>query len=121
MVLVDTSIWIDHLRAGNHRLETLLLDAEVACHPQIIGELACGNIRNRDEVLNLLQALPIAPTIAQDEFFFFVGRHLLMGQGIGFVDVHLLASAQLSDLLLWTHDRRLRTAAGKLGIAWSTA
>lgn len=116
MVLVDTSIWIDHLRIGNQRLETLLFDTEVACHPYIIGELACGNLKNRDEILDLLQALPSAPTIAPDEFLFFVDRHRLMGQGIGFVDVHLLASALLSDLLLWTGDKRLLTTTSRFGI-----
>ena len=118
MVLVDTSIWIDHLRTGNRRLEILLLDSEVACHPYIIGELACGNLKNRDEILDLLQALPIAPTIAPDEFLFFVDQHRLMGLGIGFVDIHLLASALLSDLRLWTGDRRLRAAASTLGITF---
>ena len=116
MVLVDTSIWIDHLRAGNQQLEALLFDTEVACHPFIIGEMACGNLKNRDEILNLLQALPSTPTIAPDEFLFFVDRHRLMGLGIGFVDVHLLASARLSDLLLWTDDKRLQAAASRLGI-----
>ncbi|HIG53062.1 MAG TPA: type II toxin-antitoxin system VapC family toxin [Candidatus Handelsmanbacteria bacterium] len=116
MVLVDTSIWIDHLRAGNQQLETLLFDTEVACHPYIIGELACGNLKNRDEILNLLQALPSIPTIAPDEFLFFVNRHQLMGLGIGFVDVHLLASALLSDLLLWTGDKHLQATSSKLGI-----
>ena len=118
MVLVDTSIWIDHLRQGNHRLEVLLLDAEVICHPYIIGELACRNLKNRDEILALLQSLPITPTTASDEFLFFIAQNQLMGQGIGFVDVHLLASALLSGVRLWTGDRRLRTAAGKLGIAF---
>jgi len=116
VILVDTSIWIDHLRTGNRQLEALLLDAEVACHPYIIGELACGNLKNRDEILDLLHALPIAPTIVPDEFLFFVNRHRLMGLGIGFVDVHLLAAAQMSNMHLWTNYRRLRTAANELGI-----
>ena len=116
MVLVDTSIWIDHLRAGNQRLEALLFDTEVACHPYIIGELAFGNLKNRDEILDLLQALPNTPTIAPDEFLFFIDRNRLMGLGIGFVDVHLLASALLSDLLLWTGDKRLQAAASKFEI-----
>ncbi len=118
MVLVDTSIWINHLRTGNRQLEILLLDSEVTCHPYIIGELACGNLKNRDEILDLLQALPIASTIAPDEFLFFVDQHRLIGLGIGFVDIHLLASALLSALRLWTGDRRLRTAASKLGITF---
>ena len=120
MVLVYTSIWIDHLRRGNQQLEALLFDAEVACHPYIIGELACANLKNRDEILDLLQTLPSAPTIAPDEFLFFVDRHRLMGLGIGFVDVNLLASALLSDLLLWTGDKRLQTTAKKFGIDFPT-
>ena len=102
------------------KLIEALLDVEVACHPHIIGELACGNLKNRAEILALLQALPIVPTIAPDEFLIFVGRHLLMGLGVGFVDVHLLASALLANVSLWTADRRLRAAADKLGVAFTT-
>ncbi len=116
MVLVDTSIWVTHLRQGNRQLETLLMDAEVMCHPFIIGELACGNLKNRDEILSLLKSLPLAPTIEFDEFYFFIERHRLMGIGIGFVDVHLLASAQLTKIPLWTADRRLKSAATKLDL-----
>jgi len=120
VVLVDTSIWIDHLRTGSRQLAALLLDTEVVCHPYIIGELACFNLKNREGILSLLQVLPAAPTISQDEFLFFIEQHKLMGQGIGFVDVHLLASALLSDLSFWTGDRRLQAAASKLGIAFPT-
>lgn len=116
MVLVDTSIWVTHLRQGNRQLETLLMDAEVMCHPFIIGELACGNLKNRDEILSLLKSLPLAPTIEFDEFIYFIERNRLMGIGIGFVDVHLLASAQLTKIPLWTADRRLKSAATKLDL-----
>ena len=118
MVLVDTSIWVTHLRAGSRHLEKLLLDAEVVCHPFIIGELACGNIRNRNEILASLQSLPMASTIDLDEYLFFVERNKLMGVGIGFVDVHVLASAQLSEIPLWTSDKKLRSAAIELKIAY---
>jgi len=114
MVLVDTSIWVTHLRQGSRQLEKLLIDAEVMCHLFIIGELACGNLKNRNEIISLLQSLPLAPTIEFDEFIFFMDRNHLMGKGIGFVDVHLLASAQLTGIPLWTADKRLKSAADQL-------
>jgi hypothetical protein len=118
MVLVDTSIWITHLRQGNRQLERLLMDAEVMCHPFIIGELACGNLKNRNEILSLLQSLPTTPTIEFDEFLFFIERNQLMGKGIGFVDVHLLASAQLTGVPLWTADKRLKSMADQLKLTF---
>jgi predicted nucleic acid-binding protein len=118
MVITDTSIWVTHLRQGSRQLEKLLIDAEVMCHPFIIGELACGNLNNRNEIISLLQSLPMAPTIEFDEFIFFVERNRLMGIGIGFVDVHLLASAQLIGIPLWTADKRLKSAATKLDLAY---
>ena len=119
MVLVDTSIWVTHLRRGNRQLEKLLMDAEVMCHPFIIGELACGNLKNRNEIISLLQSLPLAPTIEFDEFIFFIDRNHLMGKGIGFVDVHLLASAQLTGIPLWTADKRLKSAADQLELTFT--
>ncbi len=119
MVLVDTSIWVNHLRQGSRHLEKLLLDAEVVCHPFIIGELACGNIKNRYEILTLLRSLPMAPTIDLNEFLFYIERNKLMGMGIGFVDVHLLASAQLLEIPLWTSDKRLKSAAVELKIFYN--
>jgi len=118
MVLVDTSIWVTHLRQGSRLLEKLLIDAEVMCHPFIIGELACGNIKNRNEIISLLQSLPMAPTIEFDEFLFFIDRNHLMGIGVGFVDVHLLASAQLKGVPLWTADKRLKSAADQLELTF---
>ena len=114
MVLVDTSIWVTHLRQGSRKLEKLLMDAEVMCHPFIIGELACGNLKNRNEIISLLQSLPMAPTIEFDEFLFFIDRNHLMGKGVGFVDVHLLASAQLTGIPLWTADKKLKSVADQL-------
>ena len=118
MVLVDTSIWVTHLRQGSQQLEKLLMDAEVMCHPFIIGELACGNLKNRNEIIRLLHSLPMAETIEFDEFLFFIDKNHLMGKGIGFVDVHLLASTQLTGVLLWTADKRLKTAADQLDLAF---
>jgi hypothetical protein len=118
MVLVDTSIWVTHLRQGSRQLEKLLMDAEVMCHPFIIGELACRNLKNRNEILSLLQSLPMAPTIEFDEFLFFVDRNHLRGKGIGFVDVHLLASAQLTGVPLWTADKRLKSAIDLLALTF---
>jgi len=118
MILVDTSVWINHFREGNKQLEKLLFEAEVMCHPFIIGELACGNIKNRTEILSLLLALPLSRTIDFNEYLFFIDKHKLMGRGIGFVDVHLLASAQLSGIVLWTMDKRLNSAAEQLNLAY---
>ena len=118
MVIVDTSIWVTHLRQGSRQLEKLLMDAEVMCHPFIVGELACGNLKNRNEIISLLQSLPMAPTIEFDEFLFFIDRHHLMGKGVGFVDVHLLASAQLIGKPLWTADKWLKSAADQLELTF---
>jgi len=116
MVLVDTSIWVNHLRKGDIQLEELLLNGEVVCHPFVIGELACGNIKNRYEILTLLQSLPETPTIDLAEYLYFIEQNHLSGIGIGFVDVHLLASAKLSGIPLWTKDKRLKETALKLKV-----
>jgi predicted nucleic acid-binding protein len=118
MVIVDTSIWVDHLRKGSLHLEKLLLEEQVACHPLIIGELACGNIKNRNEFLSLIQTLPMAPTINLDEFLYFIEQNRLMGKGIGFVDIHLLAAARLSEIPLWTCDKTLKSVSMELNIAY---
>jgi predicted nucleic acid-binding protein len=118
MVLVDTSIWVTHLRQGSRQLEKLLMDAEVMCHPFIIGELACGNLKNRHEIISLLQSLTLAPAIDFDEFLFFIDRNHLMGKGLGFVDVNLLASAQLADVPLWTANKRLKSATDQLELTF---
>jgi predicted nucleic acid-binding protein len=116
MVLVDTSIWVAHLRRGDRQLERLLMDTEVICHPFIIGELACGNMNNRNEILSLLKSLPVAPVLEFDEFLFFIDENQLMRIGIGFVDVHILASAKLSGTPLWTADKKLNSAASNLSL-----
>ncbi|MDH3377801.1 MAG: PIN domain-containing protein [Gammaproteobacteria bacterium] len=117
MVLVDTSVWVDHLRDGNPKLEQMLLDGDVICHPFVIGELACGNIKHRKEVLYLMESLPACRIATQNEFLRFVETHNLMGKGVGFVDVHLLVSAKASDYLLWTADKALQTVASLLNLS----
>lgn len=116
MILADTSIWVDHLRVGNRGLIELLHADQVACHAFVIGELACGRMGNRDEVLRLLAALPRLARVEDDEALHFIERHRLMGQGLGLVDVHLLAACALSAVDLWTSDRKLAQAASRLGI-----
>ena len=114
MILADTSVWVDHLRGGDAALEGLLEESRILVHPFVIGELACGNLERREEVLNLLQHLPQAPLASHEETLFFIETNALMGQGIGFIDAHLLAGTALAnDSLLWTRDKRLsRVAAG---------
>ena len=116
MVLVDTSVWIDHLRKNDQHLRLLLIDGEVVCHPLIIGELVCGNLKNRKEIISLLQALPMAPEIDFEEYLYFVEEHNLFGKGIGYIDIQLLASAKLSQTSLWTLDKRLKAIAVDFGI-----
>ena len=117
MVLADTSVWIDHLRRGDRRLAKLLDQSDVVCHPLIIGELACGNMQNRETVLGLLRQLPTCPEIEQREAWHFIDLHRLAGRGIGIVDVHLLASARLFGATVWTRDRSLDDVALELGLA----
>ncbi len=88
----------------------------MVCHSHIIGELACGNIKNRKEIILLLQSLPTAPHVEFQEFLYFIEQNQLYGKGVGFVDIHLLASAQLGQIPLWTTDRRLKVAATELGL-----
>jgi predicted nucleic acid-binding protein len=117
MILVDTSVWVQHLRAGSSRLKSLLLEEQVLCHPFVIGELACGSIARRDEVLRLLAALPQAREATHEEALVLLERERLHGSGLGWIDTHLLASARLSRAPLWTLDGKLARAAGALGIA----
>lgn len=116
MILVDTSVWIDHLHDGNPRLDSLLDDGEVTCHPFIIGELACGNISNRTQILTLLHSLPRAVVAGHEEVMRFIEFYRLMGIGLGYIDVHLLASARLTMTPIWTRDLQLKKAAAKLDI-----
>jgi predicted nucleic acid-binding protein len=111
MVLVDTSVWVEHLRKKEDRLAGLLNDGQVACHPFIIGELACGHLKNRSEILTLLKVLPSCPWVEHDEIFNFIDINRLTGLGLGYIDMSLLASAALSGMNLWTIDRRFQHAA----------
>ena len=115
--LVDTSVWIDHLRRGNKQLAALLDEGGVCCHQFVTGELACGTLRNREELLSLLNALPAVPIAAHEEVLGFVSERQLAGRGLGWIDVHLLASALLSNCSLWTLDKTLRSAAVELKVA----
>ena len=118
MILADTSIWIDHLRTGDERLADLLNSSLVFTHPLVIGELACGNLHKRDDVLRLLSDLPQAPVASQEEVLYFIERNNLMGQGIGYIDAHLLVSVLLADTAtIWTRDKRLQKVARKLKLA----
>jgi predicted nucleic acid-binding protein len=116
VILVDTSVWMEHLRLGLPRLATLLQEGEVMIHPWVIGELACGNLRNRQQVLELLLGLPMATVASDTEVLLLIERELLMGRGIGYIDAHLLASARLSHCRLWTQDRRLAAVALEQGL-----
>jgi predicted nucleic acid-binding protein len=111
MVLVDTSVWVSHLRETHLSLADLLNNGEVACHQFVIGELACGNLTKRTAILSLLQALPIAILAEHEEVLALIENPDLAGKGLGYVDVHLLASAVLTGLSLWTLDRKLERAA----------
>jgi predicted nucleic acid-binding protein len=120
VILADTSVWIDHLRAGVPALAEALEQGRVLVHPFVLGELACGNLRNRSEVLELLGNLPSVPTATDAEAMEFIERRALMGRGVGYIDVHLLASAALAGTArLWTRDRRLATVAFELNLAFA--
>ena len=122
MILVDTSVWVDHLRRGDARLAALLERGAVVMHPFVIGEMACGSLADRAMILELLQDLPSAVVAENDEVLGFIERLGLHGKGIGYVDAHLLASVALTDgTRLWTRDKRLRAVAENLDCACSDA
>jgi predicted nucleic acid-binding protein len=116
MVLVDTSVWVSHLHYGNEELQKLLLAGEVLCHPFIVGELACGNLKNRHEILTYLQSLPMTILAEDEEVLKFIENNQLMGKGLGYIDVHLIASAVLTNAPLWTLDKTLNKFTEKIGI-----
>jgi hypothetical protein len=118
MVLVDTSIWISHLREGNSYLKDLLNNGDVLCHPFIIGELACGTLKNRNEILSLFKSLPMANIAEHDEVLKFIETRSLMGVGLGYVDIHLLASAILSASPIWSLDKKLGKMAIDMNISF---
>lgn len=118
MILVDTSVWIDHFRKSNTHLIELLKNGYVSCHPLIIGELACGNLKQRDKIISLLKTLPKTKIAADDEVLYFIEERQLMSKGIGIVDMHLLTSVILTNILLWTADKRLKVIAKLLNICF---
>jgi predicted nucleic acid-binding protein len=118
MILVDTSVWIDHLRKSESRLRFLLDERQVLSHSFVIGELAMGSSKQRDVLLQGLRDLPRATAAFDDEVLQFVSGQVLFGMGIGYIDAHLLAAVRLRPgTLLWTRDKRLREVATKLGLA----
>lgn len=120
MILVDTSVWVEHLRKGTPALAAALQQPRVLTHPFVVGELACGKLKNRDEVLQLLGELPAAPAATDAEALDFIERRALMGRGIGYIDVHLLASVALAGTArLWTRDKRLAAVAKDLELAYA--
>ena len=120
-VLVDTSVWIDHLRDKDEQLISLLKQNQVLMHPMILGELACGCLHSRDQILSLLKNLPQVPEATHDEALYCLEKNKLMGKGIGFIDLHLLAATFLANNnLLWTRDRRLRKLALSLNLSWES-
>lgn len=119
MILVDTTVWVDHLRRSDPGLVDLLERSAVVMHPFVVGEIACGSLRDRRSILELLQDLPTAVVAHDDEVLQFIERQTLHGKGIGYVDVHLLASVALTEgTRLWTRDLRLRRVAAALGCAY---
>ena len=117
MLLADTSVWIDHLRSGNQKLAGYLNEGTVLCHPFIIGELACGNVKNRIRILDMLESLPMVKVAEQDEVLQLISKHRLHGKGIGWIDCHLLASSFISNCKLWTFDKPLLKVARTLNIS----
>lgn len=119
MILVDTSVWVDHLRTGDAKLAALLDEGRVLGHPFVIGEIALGNLRQRDQVVRALQELPQAITASDNEVLYLIGAEALFGRGIGYVDAHLVAAVRLTaGASLWTRDARLEGVASDLVSVW---
>jgi predicted nucleic acid-binding protein len=116
VILADTSVWVDHFRRGNPGLQKLLLAGEILTHPFVVGEIACGNLHKRTEVLVFLHALPAANAATDEEVLWLIEQKRWHGKGIGWVDAHLLASALLTGCPLWTLDRCLRATAIQAGV-----
>lgn len=118
MVLVDTSVWISHFQRSNTGFVLLLNNGNVLCHPLIIVELACGNLKNRNKILSLMKSLPSAIQAENEEILQFIDNYFLMGKGLGYVDMHLLASSLLSNVPIWTLDKRLKKISLEMGLAY---
>ena len=117
MILADTSIWIEHFRYGENGLGARLIEGQILIHPFVCGDLACGNLKDRAAFLARLNALPEAITASNTDVMTLIEEHKLWGLGIGWVDVHLLASSLRSSCRFWTLDKRLAQAAEHLGLA----
>ncbi|MBZ0167144.1 MAG: PIN domain-containing protein [Candidatus Omnitrophica bacterium] len=120
MVLVDTSIWVDHFRRSSRQLPELLRQGVVLSHSFVIGELACGHLKDRAEILFLLSKLPPARSAAHHEVLAFIEQRKIMGSGIGYVDAHVLAAAALSRASVWTRDTKLKKVAVRLGLGYES-
>ena len=118
MILVDTSVWIDHFHHSDEDLKELLMSNKVCIHPFILGELSCGNIANRQEVLSLLRTLRTINLVLEEEVLILIEERKLFGKGLGFIDIHLLASALIHHVPIWTRDKSLKQVAGELGISY---
>ncbi|MFN0011054.1 MAG: type II toxin-antitoxin system VapC family toxin [Phycisphaerales bacterium] len=116
MTLIDTSVWIDHLRAPDPSLSRVLLAGRATTHDFVIGELACGTIRDRANILEQVQSLTRLPNVPHADVMQFVDRHKLHGRGLSWVDFHLLASCLVSGTTLLTRDAALAAAAGRVGV-----
>ena len=118
MILVDSSVWVDHLRQGDQRLVTLLEASQVLTHPFVVGEIALGSLKNRESILGSLKGLPEAATATDEEVQQFIESNALFGLGIGYIDAHLLAAIRLNaGSQLWTRDKRLGAVANRMGVA----
>ena len=117
MILVDTSVWIDHLRHSERRLAQLLENRSVLTHPLVIEELACGHLRDRSGIVDLLHSLPSSPVVTHIEVLGLISNKTLYGVGLGAIDVHLIASAMLAGAGLWSKDKILSREAARLGLA----
>jgi len=118
MILVDTSIWVDHFRVSVPALAELLLQEQVLVHQFVIGELACGNIQNRQEILSLLHNLPQISVASEREVLLLIESRSLMGRGVGYIDMHLLASVLIRNgCKLWTRDKRLLAIASEMNLS----
>ncbi len=117
-ILADTSVWVTHLREGENHFIELLDHGMIVCHPFIIGELACGSLKNRKEIIRLLEALPTVDVLDHLEVMVFIESRNLMGKGIGYIDAHLLGSSLISNTPLWTLDKSLKKAAKLLYIEY---
>jgi predicted nucleic acid-binding protein len=118
VILVDTSIWVDHLRSADPTLAGLLGSGRVLTHPFVIGELALGNLQQRQVILGALRNLPSATVATDDEVLRFIDDGSLAGLGVGYIDVHLLAATRLTPgTSFWTRDKRLAVVASRLSLA----